>query len=86
MKMDYIEARQIISIHVNDPKITASSFWTCLDETAIEALRKDRKWSAYLTMNSLAQSFFQRENLLFEQWIVNASLGFDESQFRREQE
>ena len=26
MEMDYMEATQIISTHVNDPKITASSF------------------------------------------------------------
>ena len=86
MKMDYMEAKQIIATHVIDPKITASSFWTYLNETAIEALKNDRKWSVYLTMNSLAQSLFQRGNIPFEQWIVNASLGFDESQFRREQE
>ena len=77
MKMDYMQARQIKSTHVNDPKITASSFWTYLNKTAIEALKNDRKWSAYLTMNSLAQSSFQRGNIPFEQWIVNVSLGFD---------
>ena len=86
MKADLMDVKRIIHTHIQNKNVKCASFYTYLNETATEALKNDRRWQTYLTMNTMVDNLFYRGDIPIDQWIINASLGFNEDEYKRELE
>ena len=72
--------------HINDSKVSSASLWNYLNHTAVLARKSGDKWMTILTMNVLTTDLFKRGDIPIERFILSANIGFDEDQFKIDQE
>ena len=66
--------------------VSNSALWFTINETAKKAMREEKRWQDCLTMNSVVDDLLYRGNKGIEDWLLNAGVGFDAAEFKKEKD
>ena len=84
-KMDIKDAISALNPMVRDETISASAIFSIINITAVDAMQAGEKWDRYLAQNNLVKDIAYNNNIPIEDWLMDSGIGFDEKQYKTEQ-
>ena len=86
MKSDITEINRLISPHIRNKDLKAHQIFFFLNKTAKKAVDQGVSWMSIASQNALADILFAKARVPLEQFLINEDIGFDEDQYKIEEE
>ena len=83
IRADIQELQDFINTHIENPSLSATVFYSWLNDTAISAIKHRKKWLHYLSMNGTLNAASTRQSMKITEWLLQSNMGFSHADYKK---